>query len=124
MLFVPARPRPPLASIAIISLMHILPGSTHMLRMARYRSPSTVPKSRGGSLLAGLLQLEIVGAVRASVRLALACGDPLLETGIVEAVEREVHAGEAGAAVVRRKALVVAGVLITACSLVSMPGIA
>ena len=64
-LLMPARPRPPLASMANISLMHILPGSTHMIDDRVEQSGIDGRVGADGLVLARAFEFEIVACGRA-----------------------------------------------------------
>ncbi len=105
---VPARPVPPRASSADISSMHIRPSSTQRLTTRRKRSGSTSRKCIGAtsSLGAASARYSLRPSVPPSPR---TFADPLVEADRVGRVEAEAHLGEAGAAVVGRESVVVAG---------------
>ena len=94
-------------SIAIMSRRQVLPCSTQRLTTASNRPGATVAIAAHRLALARLLELQIgVAAQLAARRLCLL--HPAVEVGGAHAEKLEAHVGEAGAAVVGGKALVLA----------------
>ncbi len=101
------KAHPAAASIAIMSLRHILPVSTHMLSTARNRSWSTDAKWRTGSLWLGCSSERYSlrpSAMPFAFAPAIHSSKPLR----ARRVKDEVHAGKSRAAVIGGEAAIVA----------------